>query len=122
MKEEILKRVDILADKLGVAANYVFKLYVAQARVIAVSGLIYLLVSLILGWLCYKTVNRHLDQPKQYRSDWTRWATYACITGFGFVVFFICFLCSDALTAWINPQYWAFHQILTDITESHSSK
>lgn len=113
MKYEILKRIDVLADKLGVAANYIFHLYVQQARVEAIQDSILLIIGVGLAVLSCIGFKRALSQNIE---------SYFWFSLFGSVLaLFLIIIPLFALpTEIFNPEYWAFREILSQLKPAAS--
>lgn len=119
MKDEIFKRIDALAAKLGVAANGVWNVLVAQARVEAIKELIGLGVAgglgiLGIGMLIWAVRKANAASNRCDGDVETFWGVTAVISGIVALISVIYILC--CATSWItpmyNPQYWALQQIM----------
>lgn len=129
MKEELFKRIDALAVKLGVTAQYLWGVLVKQAGVEGVKDLTFVgifgLSALALAlWArtCFKRSNLrkegecgnyaenyvyNYDQRVNYEIDGWISAVVA-----GILMIPACILTSDAITALANPEYWAFQRVM----------
>lgn len=113
MKEEIFKRLDALAEKLGVAANYLFRLYVQQARVEVIEDIVTGVIAVLLFYAGYKSLTYYVrGKNDDSRIPFGIGGPMLMTVG---VIIFVVFLSSDIWTATMNPQFWAVHQILHDI-------
>jgi hypothetical protein len=113
VKEEILKRIDALADKLGVAASYIFKLYVQQARVEVLHDFAVLIVSGVITWVSIKAMQYFFaDSDSDARIPFVICGFLGTIVA---AIMLIDFMFSDVWTAMMNPEFWAFHHIVRDI-------
>lgn len=109
----VLQRIDVLAAKLGTTASHIWDVYVAQARVEAVRDIVMLVVfGILLLWpgrllmsFCYK------------KSEDDDWGIGLFFTVVGLLVLLIAVLsCGyDAMGELMNPQYWAFQNLMHDI-------
>jgi len=121
MKEEILKRLDALADKLGTSAQFLFNLYVKQAHVQVVNTLTYGVFTLILGvaacYLLHKGISIQTNDELNWREQNKGIAPtiVGAILGVVAICFLIAFIDGNLYTALMNPQYWAFKEILHDL-------
>lgn len=114
MNEEILKRIDLLAAKLGVTADHIWAVLVKQARVEAAEWIIWSLFWFILSGACAymsrwlykleKTGNRSHEVEEAY------FLFAAVPSGIAFVIAAGCL--ANILTLFVNPEYWALKQIM----------
>lgn len=109
--QQVLSRVDQLAAKLGVAAGYIWTIYVRQARVEAITDGI---SALALAALAFAAVRLVIKWGKE-KDDEHDFA----VAGLAGVVVFATISASvlvyTALQAVLNPQYWAFQQMMQDL-------
>lgn len=115
--QAVLSHLDQLAAKLGIAANYVWGFYVHQAYVEAITdGIIAFVFAIVLFTGLYFTVKLvRAGQADKY--DGENYYVGAVFSGLGTVLSLsgtVCFLVS-AISEVLNPQYWAFHQILLNL-------
>lgn len=113
MKDEILKRLDTLADKLGTTAQYLFGLYVKQAHVQVVLTTTYGILALVCILAAYFTFIKGLRIDRH--KDGGPWFVGSVVMGILGFILLIAFTCNDLYTPMMNPQYWAFKEILHDI-------
>ncbi len=121
--EEVMTRIDALATKLGVTAEYLFGVYVKQAYIEFISYMSYYFLYaifmtgvVIFGKYCIKKFN-----SEDFNIDSS--------TGIPLIVAFI-LICvgsciwtgisisyiRDILLCYFNPEYWAFVRILNHIS------
>lgn len=112
MKEEILKRLDALAEKLGVAASYIFKLYVQQAKVEIIQDFTVLGIAVMLIYASVKAMRHGFNSQEDSDIPYIVCGGLGCIVA---AIMIITFLFSDVWSAVFNPEFWAFHQILHDL-------
>lgn len=114
MKEELLKRLDALAAKLGVASEHIWQVLVKQAGVAAVENLIGILIGvavMILGpWLFQKG----RTTPK-VNGDSTDLAVAQMVIGVvclavSVVVTIACVVSLPTLV--MNPEYFALQKVM----------
>ncbi len=115
--EQVMTRIDVLAAKLGVTAEYLFGIYVKQAYInsmVGISGTVIVFV-LLLGmipvsmWLCKKIKN------KEICSDWhSAWAAPGGILLFIFLLS-LAFGLNGIVSGFVNPEHYAFKEILKSI-------
>lgn len=120
--EEVMTRLDVLATKLGVTAEYLFGVYVKQAHIVLFNNILwYLFVCVFLTslglWLKY-----NLKHMTVKRLDDCNPRAIAClvllvITGTTVIGTFIGVASSlqNTLTCYYNPEYFAFTKILRHI-------
>ena len=115
-KAELLKRLDALAAKLGTTAGNLWQIYVAQARVEIIQDiLVGCLLWAISGFCLYAVIRWDKTPPADDLSsvDGDPQAIAFFVALFAFVIGVYWLYC--AVTPWLNPQYWAFRQILSDL-------
>lgn len=107
---QVMQRLDALAAKLGVTAQYIYGVYVQQAHVEAIRDV--LIASLFLPggvglvYLAYRLFKWGAAQQK-YDVDWPfAVGFFAGLLGVFLGALSCCFGYS-ALGAWLNPQFWA---------------
>lgn len=129
MKEELFKRIDALAVKLGVTAQYLWGVLVKQAGVEGMKNLalvgLFSLTALGLALWAKRCFNREAlrkegksgayaedfvytrDQRENYSiAGWVSTIAAMALT----VPIVICL--SEAITPLMNPEYWAFQQVM----------
>ena len=129
IKEEVFKRLDALAEKLGVAADHLWEVLLRQADV-AVYGyavkIAFVLLFLVAGvFVCRWCFRREIalreawearearEENSRYRPN-PDWALPIVVT-FPTVVIPIAAILSfaiDALTPLLNPEYWALQKVI----------
>lgn len=112
-KQEIFKRLDALATKLGVASQYLFGLFVRQSFIAGIECLVGSILSAVLAVFLYKKIPAWREWENEPRTD--RMATPFAIIGIpmAFIVFVVCFI--NSIDYLGNPQYWAFKNLLDTI-------
>ncbi len=110
MNDEILKRLDILAAKLGITAQYLWGVLVKQARIemyadigwsILLSGMLALFL-----WVLRKLY----ISPNEREMDGIAALGLAIASIIVFI--FLVVSVSGALTEGLNPEYWALNHIM----------
>lgn len=122
MNDEILKRIDALEAKLGVAATHIWAFYVSHAYVEAFTNLIWALVmgfiTFMLAWSCIHHY-RKAENPERlnYRNDCAEGVTITC--GIGTIIFGIITLValSFCIEGFFAPEFAAFTRLLRDIKQ-----
>lgn len=112
--EQILTRIDTLANKLGVTAEYLFGVYVKQAYVEVVQ---YIILASIWGAVFTITL---LAFKKSMSGSWDNPTFYNIAAITGAVLSFVLTLAmmieiGVAITCYLNPEYFAFKEVLSNI-------
>ena len=119
MMKQILVRLDLLAAKLGVTAQYMWGVLLRQAYVTAYMDAASAGVGLLLcmaGAVSIKYALRYcLDKDNQHYGDWPIngivWLSASSFVGFVGAADCLANAFS-AMTILLNPPYWALQQIL----------
>lgn len=109
MQQEILTRLDALAAKLGVAAEHIYAVYVAQANIEAITRLVGLVVILLVAPIVFRL-------RKRLPEDWTDEPHYiipvicggAALLG---IIIGVAIHVVEIPTLLYNPEFWALKQI-----------
>ncbi len=113
MNEEILKRIDLLAAKIGVVGAHLWDVLVRQARIEAYESLGYSVFFGILSAVMFFVARKLYlgdTKPGSYR-DTEGWQFVLVI--FGAVAFFVtCGIFSNVPSAILNPEYWALRELI----------
>ncbi len=127
MKEEIFKRIDALAVKLGVTAQYLWGVLVKQAGVEAVKDLVwagfFTVGTAALLYTAYKFLPRTWKRKEgkygeqDYVYDWDQRDAAGCVGWTALVLGIICVIpalifAGSAFTPLMNPEYWAFQEVM----------
>lgn len=110
---ELLSRIDALADKLGVTAQFIWSVLLSQARVEATVDILTGVGSIVLGYIFWRASNWAWQKAKNDDYDNPGWILSGVLLGIGIVVLGI-FAATNlyaAITPLINPNYWALQQI-----------
>ncbi len=123
INEQINSVVNNLAEKLGVAVEYIFEILIKQARIDACVKILYFLICLILlvigcrvAWHCYKQIrnidiNKISDETAGYLAALVAIGVLLILPGiFGGIE-----QLSNILTGFVNPEYKAIEMILDQI-------
>lgn len=108
MNEEILKRIDALAAKLGVAAEHVWGVLIKQARVEAATDAVGFILSLVCAYWLIRWARYMLKTGKD--GDGIIWIPFALCAFFVLVAGIGSF--SSIPTNVFNPEYFALKTIL----------
>ena len=114
----ILSRIDILAQKLGTTAAYLWQTYLAQARVESIrDGIIAFLglVAVIASSICFPKAWKKVRES-EYGDD-ALYVFYGIVCGIGVITGLITFLSFgySAIGEALNPSYWAFQHLTLDL-------
>lgn len=111
MKEEILQRVDVLAAKLGIAAQFIFSLYVKQAKIEAVQDIMLFIGGLILAYISHRLFIMVNKLDYDGNDGWV-----FLMFGTGIIAFFLIIIPPFYVpTELLNPEYWAFKELLSQL-------
>lgn len=106
--DAVLQRLDALAAKLGVTAQYVYGVYVQQARVEAVRDTIWFCLLLLVATALFVLARKLFQYGIKHRAD--EWPFFVGgVTGIGGAVLIMVALgyAYSAVGEWVNPQFWA---------------
>ena len=106
MQEEILTRIDALAEKLGVAAQELFAIYVRQAPLEFVDVAAVAVVLIIIGLLFKYSLSKMIKEEQFDDSGWWIVTGVTCVALFIFVAVEIGET-AQAIKAVLNPEYYA---------------
>ncbi len=106
MNDEILKRVDALAAKLGVTVDHLWGVLIRQARIEWIEWIVWSIL-----WFVLAAVTGVLIRViyKREDGDGDLFITSAIFAA-GFVVAGL-FCLSNTLGLFLNPEYWALKQV-----------
>ena len=105
MQEELLKRLDLLATKLGVAVEHLWAVLVRQGTV---EGAIGAFAAILGGVICLVSVKNFRVAYQEYEEDvWVvGWAFLAFVSFIGFAVGVV------RAKYLFNPEYFALQEVL----------
>lgn len=111
LQKELFARLDVLAAKLGVAAQSLWQIYAQQARVALIEDYIIIVVCLLPCLGIYKVSKR------SYYDEWT--VVAVIISSIAMVIDFIGFMCaiSEIIQIKLNVNYWILHHILNSLSQ-----
>jgi heme/copper-type cytochrome/quinol oxidase subunit 2 len=120
---KVFEYIDAMAQKLGVATEYVFNLLVQQK---IIEGIVYSIVliiaSVVIGIAAYKIIKYVTSNwDELYRNDTEfGWSIFAAIIGIIAVILFIVDLTvlPNYVMQIFNPQYYAIKEILDTLKPS----
>lgn len=105
MTPEVLQRVDVLAAKLGVAGEHVWAVLVRQAH-------LEVLFNLAVAVACGYALRKLILFVRAHTNDDDLPVAVLGALGIAIVGMFFLAALGYALTAALNPEYWALQQIL----------
>lgn len=115
MTPELEKTLNELAGKFGVAADQLWDCLLKQAPISSAVELVLLVLGLAITVYCLARLYRRVRKLEKY-DDWTGEMICLAITGalFGFISFLAITVDGSTIIAgFLNPQYWALHQLLS---------
>jgi cytochrome bd-type quinol oxidase subunit 2 len=116
VNEELLKRLDVLAAKLGVTAQYLWTVLVKQAHIEAAMDTFWAVVFIALlvsGVICLRWSIKKINDPDTYNEEgWIALSTFSGIVIFAGLILVPVFT-SSAIAEHFNPEYWALEKILS---------
>lgn len=122
MDEKTLQALTALANKLGTTAEYLWGVLVKQAPITGVIDLVLMAALVLLTVMWCRFVMRKTTAPKPTEedryphADWEEEDAIAAWLSAGvlvsFTVLIVMLHLATAMTALVNPEYWALRQIL----------
>jgi hypothetical protein len=114
MKEELLARLDLLAAKMGVAAEHLWEVLTRQGIIEGIEAIIWLPIALLVMRFSAKTFTQAVyDANKASYDEDGRHIAKAILCAAGLVVSGIITICAAAGIKYLfNPEYYALKQIL----------
>lgn len=115
--QAVLSRVDQLSAKLGVAAGHIWGFYVRQAYVEATTDAIAAIVAAVLSYISLRLAiswGKKQEQSIRYSVGYGCAAATAGFVAIGFAITAFVNL-YFGLQAIMNPQFWAFQQLISDL-------
>lgn len=121
MDANTLQALAAIAEKLGTTAEYLRGVLIKQAPISGAIDLILLvaLTIIFVFWLCLVMRKTTLKQKNEYGQIFAEWEDGLAAAAFlsvillgGFTMFLILSCLPTAITAFVNPEYWAFKQII----------
>jgi len=111
--EELTGVLEQLALKLGTTTEYLWGVLISQARISAITDLIYIILVSIIGIIIYK-VHKNLMKEDKYDYYEEPLIAVMFIVSFVWCVLFIaCFFSiGNIINGFFNPEYWALKEIL----------
>jgi hypothetical protein len=122
MKDEKNQALEILAEKLGTTAEYLWKVLVKQAPISATIDIVYFILITIGGYLLFRLhIYLSKERGDKEESLYYKYEEVAgipmvivCVLwGVAFIISF-CFL-GDVAIGFANPEYWALNEILNSL-------
>lgn len=120
MKEEtITKYIDQLAQSLNVASEHVYEALINQAMVSGIASIVWavIMTAVVLGCLKVIQKTRKKAQESGDYFDESQAFLKSILFGILIIMSFVSGYCAleNALTALLNPEYWAIKEVLSAI-------
>ena len=118
------KLIESLAQKLGTTSEYLWRVLMKQAPISSTVDLIIIIGLIISGIILYK-LHRKFSKPytdQKYSENMYEdlealvvipMAFAAMLWGILVIIYFTCI--GDIVTGYLNPEYWALHEVLKQI-------
>lgn len=113
MNDQTALLLEKLASKLGTTVEFLWTILLKQATLIGITNICEFILVLIVGFIFYK-VCKYIDKIENSIFDTDLVIVLETIVGSIWIVFFILTVVglNTAITALINPEYWALNEIL----------
>lgn len=115
MEDKIINVINVLSEKLGVATNYIYPLLIKQARIDAITGIFYNLLSIIMlvvAFIMFKSLIK-FENERNAETNSAIGATAILLAIIGIIVLIFNF--QSTLNALFNPEWYAINNILQQI-------
>lgn len=121
MKNQITELLEKLAVQLGTTAEYLWSVLIVQARISAITDLIFLILAIVSGYFLYRTHRYLSEETEDMYSIYERKEEAVIIpmlVGVSiWLIFFLVmfFSIGNIINGLFNPEYWALNKILNSI-------
>lgn len=121
MKNQTTELLEKLAVQLGTTAEYLWSVLIVQARISAITDLIFLILAIVSGYFLYRTHLYLGKEGEDMHSIYDRKEEAVIIPMFvGVIIWAIFFLVmffsiGNIINGLFNPEYWALNKILNSI-------
>jgi len=123
MNEKTMEMLTKLAEKFGITTEYLWGVLLKQALIAGIIELATVLVLVTVLWVCFRFIQRKTTVPAATEDDdcpvaeWRDidWVVFIWIAFALFAVFVLYTVLTglgNAITAFLNPGYWALKQIM----------
>lgn len=114
MNQETLKALTELSNKLGTTAEYLWSVLVKQAPISGLISLFEVAATLAAIYFLFAAIKRKVATykdvyPVNDHSTWL-WLIFCIACVFAFSI--VCLGIGEAITAFVNPEYWALSKII----------
>jgi len=114
--EELIRE---LAQKLGTTAGHLWEVLIRQAIISSIIDIIVIaawIFSIILMYkfISGKTTKKHPNEKPEWGEEMAYLAWIVFVTVFVIILILSGLAISDILSAFINPEYWAFRHLITN--------
>lgn len=115
MEQKIIEVIDTLAEKLGVATEFLWPILIRQAYVEGIMALFWAIVFFFIIIVCFTGFKEgiRLDE-KGYDESPAALMTISALVGLGAFVALAMYI-KEGISILLNPEYWAIQQILKHI-------
>ena len=121
MKNQTTELLEKLAVQLGTTAEYLWSVLLVQARISAMTDLIFLILAILSGYLLYRT-HRYLSQGTEdaHSIYYEKEEAVMIPMIIGLIIWITFFLVmffsiGNIISGLFNPEYWALNKILNSI-------
>ena len=121
MKNQTTELLEKLAVQLGTTAEYLWSVLLVQARISAMTDLIFLMLAILSGYFLYRT-HRYLSQGTEdaHSIYYEKEEAVMIPMIIGLIIWIIFFLImffsiGNIISGLFNPEYWALNKILNSI-------
>ena len=111
LQKQILNRIDTLAAKLGTTADHLWTILVRQAKVEAITDIVWILLVTAATVLLYMGYRKVLERDSYDDDHWWLGLIFLSFAD-GVGIVFAIFALLQLPTVLFNPQYWALTQIV----------
>lgn len=122
IKEGVMEVVMLIAERLGVATDYLWPILLRQARIEGLCGVFYIITGLIINIFIFRYVLRCMKIYWRATDDKIRENINTTMLWLFLPVFLIITIAilanvNNILTALLNPEWYVIHNILTKVVE-----
>ena len=119
MNEHAAVVIQQMADKLGTTSQYLWSVLLKQAPVYVVISVIEAVIFCVFIYLYFKFLPKMKALADDYSNDGAAMTAVICIIGgailSGIFILAIFVMFESAVTALVNPEYWALDKLLSAI-------
>lgn len=116
MNEKTTELIEQLAQKLGTTTEYLWGVLINQASISAITDLIYIVMSVVVGVVLFKLHRRFSKEDEKgncvYEEDFFIGAMMFLTAIWGIVFLVSIFSIGNIINGFFNPEYWALNKVL----------